>query len=465
MASLAQLMVVLDGTIVNIALPAAQLDLGLSDSDRSWVVTIYALAFGSLLLLGGRVADFWGRKRSFILGMVGFAVASAIGGFATSGEMLLLARGMQGVFAALLAPSALALLSVTFPSGPNRTKAFAVFGTIAGSGAAVGLVLGGVLTEYLTWHWCLLVNVPIAVVAVVAAIPLVTESRAEGKNRYDVPGALLVTAGLGSIVYGFSRAEEGWGRLDTIGFLVAGVLLMIAFVWWESRASQPLLPLRVVVDRIRGGAFIASVLVGAALLGGLLYLTFHFQIVLGMSPLVSGLLSLPMTGAIMVTAIVATNLLPKVGPRILLTVGPLFAASGLLWMSGITVAGPYVTQVLPGQLLLGVGLALVFVPMQNVALSGIDSRDAGVAGAALTATQQIGGSIGIAVFTAIYAAAVTSSTADVNAGLFPAFVDGYSAVFVAAAIGVGLASPLCWFMVRAPKSFFAAPSNEAVHLG
>ena len=465
MASLAQLMVVLDGTIVNIALPAAQLDLGLSDSDRSWVVTIYALAFGSLLLLGGRVADFWGRKRSFILGMVGFAVASAIGGFATSGEMLLLARGMQGVFAALLAPSALALLSVTFPSGPNRTKAFAVFGTIAGSGAAVGLVLGGVLTEYLTWHWCLLVNVPIAVIAVVAAIPLVTESRAEGKNRYDVPGALLVTAGLGSIVYGFSRAEEGWGRLDTIGFLVAGVLLMIAFVWWESRASQPLLPLRVVVDRIRGGAFIASVLVGAALLGGLLYLTFHFQIVLGMSPLVSGLLSLPMTGAIMVTAIVATNLLPKVGPRILLTVGPLFAASGLLWMSGITVAGPYVTQVLPGQLLLGVGLALVFVPMQNVALSGIDSRDAGVAGAALTATQQIGGSIGIAVFTAIYAAAVTSSTADVNAGLFPAFVDGYSAVFVAAAIGVGLASPLCWFMVRAPKSFFAAPSNEAVHLG
>jgi EmrB/QacA subfamily drug resistance transporter len=462
-ASLAQLMVVLDGTIVNIALPAAQVELGMSDGDRSWVVTIYALAFGSLLLLGGRIADFWGRKRSFIVGMIGFAIASAIGGLATSGDMLLLARALQGVFAALLAPSALALLSVSFPSGPDRTKAFAVFGTIAGSGAAVGLLLGGVLTEYLSWHWCLLVNVPIAIIAVIAAIPVIPESRADGDTRYDILGAVLVTAGLGSIVYGFSRAELGWDRADTIGFLAAGVLLMVAFVLWERKASNPLLPLRVVVDRTRGGAFIVSVMVGAALLGGLLYLTFHFQIVWGFSPLTAGLASLPMTAAIMITAPIAAKFLPRVGPRLLMTVGPLVAAAGLLWFTQITVDGAYAVQVLPGQLLLGVGLAMIFVPMQNLALAGIQGRDAGVAGAALTATQQVGGSIGIAVFTALYASAVENTGIGAE-GPFPAFVDGYAAVFLAAAIGLIAAAVISWFMIRVSKDNFAV-NKEAVHLG
>jgi EmrB/QacA subfamily drug resistance transporter len=462
-AALAQLMVVLDGTIVNIALPAAQIDLGMSDGDRSWVVTIYALVFGSLLLLGGRIADFWGRKRSFIVGMIGFAGASALGGLATTGELLLLARGLQGLFAALLAPAALALLSVTFPSGPDRIKAFAVFGTVAGSGAAVGLLLGGVLTEYLSWHWCLLVNVPIALVAIVLAVPLIPESRADGDTRYDVLGAVLVSAGLGAIVYGFSRAELGWDRGDTIGFLALGAGLMVAFVLWERRASNPLLPLRVVTDRVRGGAFLVSVMVGAALLGGLLYLTFHFQIVLGMSPLQSGLASLPMTAAIMVTAPLAAKFLPVIGPRILMTVGPLMAASGLLWFSRITVDGAYVTQVLPGQLMLGIGLAMVFVPMQNLALAGIDARDAGVAGAALTATQQVGGSIGIAVFTALYASAVESSSAgEMNplAGL----VDGYSVVFIAAAVGLILASAISFFLIRVPQGAFQV-NTEAVHVG
>ncbi|MCU1406291.1 MAG: Puromycin resistance protein pur8 [Glaciihabitans sp.] len=460
--ALSQLMVVLDGTIVNIALPAAQAELGLADSDRSWVVTIYALAFGALLLLGGRIADFWGRKRSFLVGMAGFAIASAIGGLATSGEMLLFARGLQGIFAALLAPASLALLSVSFPSGPDRTKAFAVFGIVAGSGAAVGLVLGGVLTEYLSWHWCLLVNVPIAIVAIALAIPLVKESRADGDTRYDVIGAILVTLGLGSIVYGFSRAELGWGRADTIGFLVAGVALMVAFVWWERRSRNPLLPLRVVVDKVRGGAFLVSVLVGAALLGGLLYLTFHFQIVLGMSPLQSGLASLPMTAAIMITAPIATKLLSTVGPRILMTVGPILGAAGLLWFSRITVDGNYVPEILPGQILLGVGLALVFVPMQNLALAGIQSRDAGVAGAALTATQQVGGSIGIAVFTALYSSTVESHTETANPLL--GLVDGYSIVFIAAAIGLLLGAVIAFVMIRVPKGTFSV-NPEAVHLG
>ncbi len=461
--ALAQLTVVLDATIVNIALPAAQADLGMTDAQRGAVVTVYALAFGALLLLGGRIADYWGRKRSFVVGMAGFALASALGGVATSGEMLLAARGLQGAFAALLAPAALALLSVTFPFGRDRVRAFAVYGTIGGGGAAVGLVLGGVLTEFLSWHWCLLVNVPIAVVAIAAAWPLLTESRAGGHNRYDVPGAVLVTAGLASLVYGFSRAEGGWGRWDTVTFLVLGVLLLAAFVRVESMSGHALLPLRVLASRTRGGAYLVSVMVGAALIGALLYLTFHFQLVWGMTPLRAGLSSLPMTGAIVFTAPLVSRLLSTVGPRTLMTVGPLVAASGLLLMSRISVEGSYAAQVLPGQLLLGVGMALVFVPLQNVALLGIEPRDAGVASAAVTATQQIGGSIGTAVFTAVYAAVVTS--ADGGRGTDPVtLVDGYAWVFRCAAIGLFIAAPVAWSMIRVDRRSFGA-TEAAPHLG
>ena len=462
--ALAQLMVVLDGTIVNIALPQAQAELGMSDSDRSWVVTLYALTFGALLLLGGRIADFWGRKRSFIVGMAGFALASAIGGIATSGETLLLARGLQGVFAALLAPAALAILSVTFPGGKDRVRAFAVYGTIAGGGAAVGLLLGGVLTEYFSWHWCLLVNVPIAVIAIALGLPVLRESRAEGSTRYDVPGAVLVSLGLASVVYGFSRAEAGWVRADTLGFLALGVVLLALFILVESRSQHPLLPLRIITDRARAGAYLTSIAVGAALLGALLYLTLYLQIVLGMSPLVSGLASLPMTVAIIVCAGVVSRLLPTVGARILMTVGPLVAAAGLLLLSRITVGGSYALEVLPAQILLGVGLALIFVPLQNVALLGIAPRDSGVASAAVTATQQIGGSIGTAVFTALYTVGAGTGTAEGAAGGLQALVDGYSVVFLAAAVVLALASPVCWFMIRVARDEFTM-SDEAVHLG
>ncbi|GAA1431418.1 MFS transporter [Microlunatus lacustris] len=461
--ALAQLTVVLDATIVNIALPAAQADLGMTDGQRGAVVTVYALAFGALLLLGGRIADYWGRKRSFVVGMAGFALASALGGFATSAEMLLAARGLQGAFAALLAPAALAVLSVTFPSGRDRVRAFAVYGTIGGGGAAVGLVLGGVLTEFLSWHWCLLVNVPIAVVAIAAALPLLKESRAEGHNRYDVPGAILVTAGLASLVYGFSQAEGGWGQWDTVTFLVLGVVLLAVFVRVESRTDHALLPMRVLASRTRGGAYLVSVVVGAALIGALLYLTFHFQIVLGMTPLRAGLSSLPMTAAIVVTAPIVSKLLGTVGPRLLMTAGPLVAASGLLVMSRITVDGAYAVQVLPGQLLLGVGLALVFVPLQNVALLGIEPRDAGVASAAVTATSQIGGSIGTAVFTAVYAA-VVAGAAGAQGPELTALVEGYAWVFRAAAIGLLVAAPVAWATIRVDRRSFGA-TGSAPHLG
>ena len=452
--ALAQLMVVLDGTIVNIALPDAQRELGMSDGDRTWVVTIYALAFGSLLLLGGRIADYWGRKRTFMVGMLGFAVASALGGFAESTEVLLAARGLQGAFAALLAPASLAILTITFPSGKDRIKAFAVYGAIGGGGAAIGLLLGGVLTQYASWNWCLLVNVPIAVVAIAAGLPLIRESKAHGNTRYDLPGAILVVAGLAALVYGFAQAENGWARAQTLGFLAAGALILALFVMVESKVSNPLLPLRVLTNRVRGGAFLVSTLTGAALLGGILFLVFYFQIVLGYSPLKSGLASLPMTVAITVGAGVLSKFLPRTGVRLPMTLGPVVGAVGLFWLSFITVEGNYALEVLPGLVLLGFGLAMIFVPLQNVALAGIDEHDAGVASAAVSATQQIGGSIGTALFTAIYTAAVSGYLS--NREVLPltqleALVSGYSSAFMWAGAAIALAAPISFFMIRLSK--------------
>ncbi|TFD88841.1 MFS transporter [Cryobacterium serini] len=465
--ALAQLTVVLDGTIVNIALPQAQIALGMSDGDRTWVVTLYSLVFGALLLLGGRIADFWGRKRSFIVGMAGFAIASALGGAAQSTWELLAARGLQGLFAALLAPASLALLTVNFPGGKDRIKAFAVYGAIAGGGAAVGLVLGGVLTEYASWRWCLYVNVPIAVVAIAAALPMIRESKAHGNTRYDVPGAILVAFGLGSLVFGFAQAENGWGSWPVLVCLPLGLMLLALFVFVESRSNHPLLPLRIIVNRVRGGAFLTALLSGAALLGGLLFLTLYFQIVLGYSPIQSGLASLPMTVTIMIGAGLLSRFLPHTGVRIPMTVGPVVGAAGLLWLTQITVDGNYALEVLPGLILLGAGLALIFVPLQNVALSGIAEHDAGAASAAVTAMQQVGGSLGTALFTALYTAAVSSylvGQVPSQAAQFGALVSGYQSVFLWAAIIIFAAAPIAFFLVR-PREQDLLGAGAAVHLG
>ncbi|KRC52372.1 Puromycin resistance protein pur8 [Leifsonia sp. Root227] len=453
--SLTQLVVVLDGTIVNIALPQAQRELGLSDPQRQWVVTAYALAFGALLLLGGRVADYGGRRRAFFVGMIGFGAASLYGGLAQNGTELIIARGLQGVFAALLAPAALALLTVTFPSGKERNTAFAVFGTIAGAGAAVGMVLGGVLTEFADWRWCLLVNLFFVVAGVVGGVLFLTESKAEGRNTYDVLGAITVTLGLGSLVYGFSLAENGWARADTILFIVAGVVLLALFVWIEARSSHPLLPLRVVLDRARGGAFLIQAVAGSVMIGATLYLTFHLQIVLGMAPLEAGLASLPLPLAIMVTAPIATKLLPAIGPRPLMTGGPIIVAAGLLLLSRITFDGAYVVQVLPALLVMGVGMAFVFVPLQNVALSGVEPHDAGAASATANSAMQIGGSIGLSVFTAVYVAAVGD-----DGRSLPALTSGYSTVFIGAAIGMVVAAIIAATLIGG-KTRHARGTREA----
>ncbi|MET4156566.1 MFS transporter [Agromyces sp. PvR057] len=448
--SLTQLMVVLDGTIVNIALPDAQLELGLSDGMRQWVVTAYSLTFGALLLLGGRIADYWGRKRTLLVGMVGFGAASLYGGLAQSAAELIIARGLQGAFAALLAPAALALLTVTFTSGRDRNVAFAVFGTIAGAGAAVGLVLGGLLAEFVDWRWCLLVNLVFVVIGFIGGLFFLSESRADGENRYDLVGAVTVTLGLGSLVYGFSLAEGGWGQVSTIGFLAAGVVLLALFLWIETKVAQPLLPIRVIADRIRGGAFLIQAVAGSVMIGATLYLTFHLQIVLGMSPLSAGLASLPLTLAIMVTAPVVTRLLARFGPRSLLIAGPLVVAAGLVWLSFITADGVYAMQVLPGMVLMGIGMGFVFVPLQNLALLGVAPHDAGAASATANSAMQIGGSIGVSIFTAVYVAVSTSSEA-AGADAATSFTDGYGATFIAAAIGMVVASVIAICMVRGAR--------------
>ncbi|MFE7507464.1 MFS transporter [Promicromonospora sp. NPDC057488] len=428
--SLTQLLVVLDGTIVNVALPSAQIDLGLSDTARQWVVTAYALAFGAFLLLGGRIADFWGRRRTFVLGLVLFGAASAWGGLAHSGAELLVARGVQGVAAALMAPAALAIMTVTFPHGRERNTAFAIFGAVAGAGSAVGLLLGGVLTEFLSWRWCLLVNVPFVVAGVVAALLLLTESRAEGDRRYDVLGAVTVSTGLAALVYGLTLAEESWTSAATLGMLALGLLLLAAFVLVESRSNHPLLPLRVVRHRARAAAFLLQAIAGAVMIGAMLYLTFHLQIVLGLSPLQAGLGSLPITGGIMVTVPFATRMLNQIGPRRQLILGPLISALGLAYLSLITVDGGYWTQVFPGVLVMGVGMGFTFVPLQNLSLLGVAPHDAGAAAATANASNQVGGSVGLAVMTALYVGVTANADDPASA---QATVDGYSAVFLATA--------------------------------
>ena len=464
--ALTQLVVVLDATIVTIALPQAQIELGLTDFQRQWVVTAYVLVFGALLLLGGRVADYWGRKRAFMVGMIGFGAASAWGGLAQTGTELVVARGLQGLFAALLAPAALALLTVTFSSGRDRNTAFAVFGIIGGTGAAIGLLLGGALTEFTSWRWCLLVNVIFVIVGLIGGVLFLKESKADGDNRYDVWGAITVAAGLGSLVYGFSLAEEGWGTPSTIGFLALGAGLLALFIWIESRVAQPLLPLRVILHRVRGAAFLIQAIVGSVLIGATLYLTFHFQIVMGMEPLVAGVANVAMTVVILIIVPILTKQLPAIGPRPLMIAGPLVAAAGLFYLSFVTPDGNYFAQVLPALVLLGAGLAAIFVTLQNLALTGVAPHDAGAASATVNAATQIGGSIGISVFTALYASAVDGSVAD-GSDQFTAFTDGYSVVFIGAAITMVAASLIAIFMIRGKKADLL-PSGDhapAVHVG
>ncbi len=356
--AVAQLMVVLDSTVVNIALPSAQRSLGFPNSDRQWVVTAYALAFGSLLLVGGRLGDMYSRKWVFITGLVGFAVSSAIGGAAVSFEMLVAARALQGAFGAILAPSALGTLVSTFQDPRERGRAFGVFGSVAAGGGGVGLILGGVLTQYLSWRWTLYVNLVFAVIAVAGALAYMSSSRPTNPPRMDWPGAVLACAGLFFLVFGFSHAETaGWTATLTIGSLVLGVLLLAGFVVAERRSSHPLLPLRVILDRTRGGSYVAVGLSGIAIFAVFLFLTYYLQEVKGYSPVTSGLAFLPMIGCILISSNVSSIVtLPRFGPRVLIATGMLFGAGGMTYLTQLTVTSSYLGGILPAAAHLGPGL-------------------------------------------------------------------------------------------------------------
>ena len=380
---LAQLMVVLDLTVMNVALPSAQRALHFTTVDRQWVITAYTLAFGSLLLLGGRLADLMGRKVTFLAGLAGFAGVSAIGGASVNFAMLITARACQGAFAALLVPSALSLLTTTFTAPKDRGRAFAVYGAIAGAGGAVGLLLGGALTEYLSWRWTLYVNLIFAAVAITGGVLLLQRQPSQSKPRLDIPGVLLVSSAVFCLVYGFSNAaSHSWHAPSTWGFLAAGVALGAGFAVWQGRAAHPLLPPRVVLDRNRGGAYASMLIASAGLFGIFLFLTYYLQQTLGYSPLVTGVTFLPLSaGLILASNLSTTVLMPRFGPKPLVASGMLAAAGGMAWLAQLGPHTAYAPGVLGPTILAGIGVGMVIAPVINTGTFGVAPQDAGVASA------------------------------------------------------------------------------------
>jgi EmrB/QacA subfamily drug resistance transporter len=483
---IAQLMVVLDLTVMNLALPSAQRDLGFSNVDRQWIVTAYSLSFGSLLLFAGRVADLVGRKVIFITGLVGFALASAVGGASVNFAMLVTARACQGVFGAMLAPAALSLLTTTFADPKERGKAFGVYGAIAGAGSAVGLLLGGALTEYLDWRWCMYINLVFAVIAVAGGAVLLKRHPRLADAKLDWPGVIAVSGGVFCLVYGFSNAAiHSWSSPSTWIFLVIGVVLLVAFALWQGRASHPLLPPRVVLDRNRGGAYLAILIVGAGMFGIFLFLTYYMQQSLGYSPVISGVAFLPMVACIVPAANISNIvLLPRIGPKPLVIAGMLLLAGAQFWLTHIGIKGDYVGDILGPLMITGLGMGLLFSTAMNTGTYGVSPRDAGVASASVNTGQQLGGSIGTSLLNTIAA----SSAASFAAGLIAsqgrpatkaaaaqlqaqATVHGYTTVFwwcmgifLAGAVIVGALmrrGPLAPVTAGTPAASASAPATAA----
>lgn len=431
---IAQLMVVLDATVVNIALPSAQRALHFTNDNRQWIVTAYALTFGSLLLFAGRLSDLFGRKWTIVAGLVGFAIASAVGGAAQSFGMLVGARAVQGAFGALLAPAGLSLLTTTFTDLRERGQAFGIYGAIAGSGASIGLLLGGVLTSALNWRYTMFVNLIFAVVAVIGALALLVNQRPAERPHFDIPGTVAITAGLFALVYGLNRAETlGWGSSTTIAFLAAAGVLIAAFGAIERRAAHPLLPLRIVADRNRGGALASIGLSAVAIFAVFLFLTYFMQQNLGFSPVVNGVAFLPLTATIILSATLSsTRLLPRFGPRWLISGGMLLGALGMFLLTRLGVHSSYAGSVLPSLIVMGLGFGLIFAPGIATATLGVDADDAGVASAAVNANQQVGGSVGVALLSTIAASATSSYIAGHHASASLAAagtIHGYTVAF------------------------------------
>ncbi|HET6876171.1 MAG TPA: DHA2 family efflux MFS transporter permease subunit [Jatrophihabitans sp.] len=406
----AQLMVVLDATIVNIALPSMGDYFHKSQTSMTWALNAYTLAFGGLLLLGGRSGDLLGRRRMFMIGLAMFSLGSLLGGLAPNFQMLLAGRIIQGLGGAISSPTALSLVTTEFEEGPARTRAFAVYAAVSGAGAALGLLLGGILTEYLTWRWVLFVNVPIGIALIAGAFLYLHESeRHEG--RFDFIGAVLSVAGMLGVVYGFIHAaNDGWNNAVTIGTLVAAVILLGAFFLWETRAPDPMLPLRVVLDRNRGGAYLVMLIVGAGMFGMFYFVTFFVQQVIGFSPLRAGLAFLPVSAVIGVTSGLMTKLMPKYGPKPIILAGTILLTVAMFWYARVNADSGYSNLFLPGMIVMAIGMGCIFVPLTTVAVSRVRNTDAGVASAMLNVGQQVGGAIGLSVL------ATVAATAGRNAG-------------------------------------------------
>ncbi len=397
----AQLMVVLDATIVNVALPHVQSALGFSGSGLEWVVNAYAVTFGGLLLLGGRAGDRLGRRRVFVFGLLLFSAASLFGGFATSQAWLLTARAIQGVGGAIIAPTALALITTNFPEGQERNRAFGVYAAMSGGGSAAGLLLGGILTTYLSWRWVFFVNVPIGILVAFAAPRVLSESPRR-PGRIDVAGAVTATLGIALLVYGLSKAATGadgishWGDAQVVASLTASVVLLVSFAVIEVRSSHPLLPIRVLADRNRAGAYLIMLCIATGLFGLFFFLTLFIQTVLGYSAIHSGIAYLPFAVGVVIASALASQLVPRVGARPLILAGAALVAGGMFWFSRLTEHAGYASDLLGPQLVCSFGLGLVFVPLSLVALHNVAEQDSGVASSLLNTGQQVGGAIGLA---------------------------------------------------------------------
>jgi EmrB/QacA subfamily drug resistance transporter len=459
----AQLMIVLDASVVNIALPHAQQALGFSDSSRQWVVTAYTLTFGGLLLLGGRIADFFGRRRMFITGLAGFAAASALGGAAQSSAWLFGARAIQGVFAALLAPAVLSMITTTFTGAKERARAFSVYGAISGAGWAIGVILGGALTQFLNWRWTLLINAPIAVVLIVASLPVIPESHDKGQRHFDVRGAVLATGGVATLVYGFTQASvQSWTAPSTLGCIGGAAALLTAFVVSQTRSTHPMLPLRIVLDRNRGASYLAFLLGTMAMFGALLFLSYFFQSIHGYSPLEAGVAFLPLPLGVIVSTAIAARTLPLLGPRVLAGIGFTLGAAGLLWLTRLSPGASYWTQVAPPMALVSLGLGQVFVPMSSTALLGVAPSDAGVASALLNTTQQTGGSLGVAFLNTVATTAM-ARYALTHGGPSPAAaVHGFTTAFGIGAATMAVAAVTATALLRPRRAGNTGPVSPDV---
>ncbi|WTW94087.1 MFS transporter [Streptomycetaceae bacterium NBC_01309] len=474
----AQLMIVLDATIVNIALPDIREALGFSEASLTWVMNAYTLTFGGLLLLGGRLGDLVGRRKIFIYGLLVFTLASLLGGFAQNEATLLAARALQGVGGAMTAPAVLSLVTTTFKEGAERNKALGVYAAVSGMGAAVGLLAGGFLTEYANWRWVMFVNVPIGV-ALALAIPRVFPAdvvvdSGRGLSRFDIPGAVTSTVGVSALVYGFIRAaEKSWTDTVTVTAFVLAVVFIAAFIVIELRTREPLLPLRLFLNKTRTGGYAVMMLAGAGMMSTFFFLTLFMQedSLLDLSPVLAGTAYLPLTVGVITSAQFTSRLITTKGPRPFLIVGPLIAGIGLLWLSFLETDSTYWTGILPGVLLMGMGMGAVFVSIMTTATAGIAPEEAGIGSAVLNVTQQIGGTIGLAVLATIstqalkddYKEQVAKVGEPTQAVQAHAMTAGWTAAILAASVMLFASALIAFALVRIRREDVVVDPSAVTH--